>query len=262
MIITLLSDFGQQDSAPGIAKGILLKRLPKASLVDLSHDIAPHHLLQCCYFLKSSYTYFPENTIHLSLFDLFSRKSVSGALLAKVDGQFIISADNGLLPMTFGDGLQDVFPVIEPSGSFPEWVENIASFLQEWEQNDFSIQGLEATNAFEHPYPFEPYTTENSISCQIIHIDRFGNVVLNLTKAIFEAQRKGRKFSIAFSRNNVISQISQHYSDVPEGEKLCLFNMGGFMEIAVNKGSAAQLFGFSLMREQQLLYQKIKIDFL
>lgn len=262
MIITLLSDFGHQDGAAGIAKGILLKQLPDAVLVDLSHDIAPHHLLQCCYFLKSSYTYFSEKTIHLSLFDLFSRKPPSGALLAKVDNQFIISADNGLLPMTFGAGLKDVFPIIEPADNFPEWVEKVAGFLQTWEQKGFSLHGLESTNVFEHPYPFEPYTTENSISCQIIHIDRFGNVVLNLSKATFEAQRKGRKFSIFFSRNNAIHQISQHYSDVPEGEKLCLFNMGGFMEIAVNKGSAAQLFGFSLMREKQLLYQKIKIDFL
>lgn len=260
MIITLLSDFGLQDYSPGIAKGILLDKLPEAKFVDLSHNIAPHQLLQCSYFLKSVFRSFPEKTIHLSLFDLFTRQP-SQPLLAAVDGQFTISSDNGLLPMTFGKDLKEVYQIAQPCSDYIAWIKSVAKFIQQWDKNGFSLSGLETTKAFDQPYPFEPYVTENSISCQVIHIDRFGNVILNLSESFFEQKRNGRKFRITFSRNNEIKELSNHYSDVPEGEKLCLFNIGGFMEIAVNKGSAAQLFGFSLMSEGQLIYQKIRIEF-
>lgn len=261
MIITLLSDFGLQDYAPGIAKGILLDVLPDAHLVDISHDIAPHHLLQCSYFLKSSFSFFPKNTIHLSLFDMFGRLP-SNPLLACVDDKFIISADNGLIPLAFGNNLDKVYQIKSSCHNFQEWMRAVAAFIQQWQRKEFDLSGLEKATVFEHPYPFEPYATDDSIACQVIHVDCFGNVILNLSTTFFEEHRKGRGFRITFSRNNEITRMSNHYSDVPEGEHLCLFNVGGFMEIAVNKGSAAQLFGFSLMREQQLIYQKIKIEFL
>lgn len=260
MIITLLSDFGSGDFLPGIAKGILLKALPEATIVDLSHDIMPHHLLQGCYFLKSSLPYFPEKTVHLSLIDLFV-KSAQNYLLAVVDGQFIISADNGLLPLAFDRNAGAVYALTVQGQNFTEWLSAIGSFLKSWQENSYSCQELTPATVRESALPFEPYIEDNNIVCQIIHVDRFGNVVLNLQQATFDAERKGRMFSINFSRYNAIEQISRHYSDVPEGEKLCLFNAGGFMEIAVNHGSAAQLFGLSLTRQEQLVYNKIKIVF-
>ncbi|HET8573014.1 MAG TPA: SAM-dependent chlorinase/fluorinase [Edaphocola sp.] len=260
MIITLLSDFGNGDFLPGIAKGILLKEMPGARIVDLSHDISPHHLLQGCYFLKSSLPYFPEKTVHLSLIDWFVQ-NVENYLLAVVEGQVVISADNGLLPLAFGRKAEAVYALAIQGRNFTEWLNGIARFLKSWQEEDYSRQGLSPTKARESSLPFEPYIEDNSIACQIIHVDRFGNVVLNLQQSMFEAERKGRSFSINFSRHNALEQISQHYSDVPEGEKLCLFNAGGFMEIAVNHGSAAQLFGLSLTRQEQLVYNKIKIVF-
>lgn len=261
MLITLLSDFGLQDISQSVAKGILLKSLPDANFIDLSHNIAPYHLLQCSYFLKGIYNSFPEGTIHLSLFDMLSRRP-SQVLLTSIDQRFIISADNGLLPMAFKENLGTVYKIADNCNNFQDWLDQTAVFINRWAKAGYSFSNLTETKAFEYPYPFEPYISENAISCQVIHIDRFGNIVLNLNRAFFEAQRKGRPFRISFSRNNEITTLSKHYSDVPEGEKLCLFNLGDFMEIAVNKGSAAQLFGFILTREEQLIYQKIKIEFL
>lgn len=261
MIITLFSDFGYQDYSSGIAKGILLEVLPEAHLVDISHDIFPNHLLQCSYFLKSIVSLFPKNTIHLSLFDMFG-KIPSRPLLTMVDGRFVISADNGLLPLSFGEQLGSVYQIKGSCSNFFEWIREVSLFIKQWHQRGYPLDDLKQTTVFKQPYSLESYATEDSITCQVIHIDRFGNVVLNLSKAFFEKNRRGRNFRISFSRNNEITRLCNHYSDVPEGEQLCLFNIGGFMEIAVNKGSAAQLFGFSLMLEKQLIYQKIKIDFL
>ena len=97
-------------------------------------------------------------------------------------------------------------------------------------------------------------------------IDRFNNVVVNITIHEFEEARKGRKFKIVLLRDAFIEEISITYSDVPEGEKLARFNESGYLEIAINKGFAAPLFGLgeygqSSSQQKRQYYQTIKIFF-
>ena len=96
-----------------------------------------------------------------------------------------------------------------------------------------------------------------------IFIDNFENVIVNITREQFEEQRKGRSFRIIFKRDEEIDRISETYADVTEGEKLALFNSAGYLEIAINKGNAAGLFGLKGYSEQstQLFYQTVKVFF-
>jgi S-adenosylmethionine hydrolase len=260
MTITLLSDFGYQDNFVGVAKGILLQALPHAQIIDLSHEVMPFHMLQCSYFLKSAYEKFPPGTIHLSLFDIIHQKP-SIFLVAPMRDQILLSADNGLLPLTFGAELKKVYANHTGATSYMEWMRQVATFILEWEQNGFSFSPLQEIQPRSGPLKLAPFESRNSLECQIIHVDRYGNVVINLSREDLERFGKDRKFQIHFSRNNSINQLSNDYADVPEGEKVCFFNSGGFLELAVNKGSAAQLFGLTLTSNQQLIYQKIKIEF-
>jgi S-adenosylmethionine hydrolase len=94
---------------------------------------------------------------------------------------------------------------------------------------------------------------------------------VNITKQQFIQQCKNRHFRILFRRNEVISQISETYADVPEGAKLALFNAAGYLEIAINKGNAAGLFGLQGFKREQLTqptgfqqlsyYQTVRIIF-
>ena len=110
-----------------------------------------------------------------------------------------------------------------------------------------------------------PTLENNSIEGQIIFIDSFENVIVNITHEQFEEQRKGRSFRIVFKRDEVIDRISECYADVAEGEKLALFNSAGYLEIAINKGNAAGLFGLKgfseKLRQGQLSYQTIRVYF-
>ena len=107
------------------------------------------------------------------------------------------------------------------------------------------------------------------IEGQIIFIDNFENVIVNITRDEFEQQRKGRSFRIVFKRDEVIDKISETYADVSEGEKLALFNSAGYLEIAINKGNAAGLFGLEDFTEQsqnqylqnRLFYQTVRVYF-
>ncbi len=119
--------------------------------------------------------------------------------------------------------------------------------------------------------PLQPLQDHDAIEGQIIFIDNFENVIVNITRHQFETLRKGRKFKIIFKRDEIISTISESYADVPEGEKLAFFNSADYMEIAINKGNAAGLFGLkgfsdrasqsSALMHNQLMYQTVRILF-
>ena len=120
---------------------------------------------------------------------------------------------------------------------------------------------------FIEKHPLRPNFSDNWIEGQIIYIDHFENIVLNITREQFETHRKGRAFRIIFKRDEVIDKISENYSDVPEGEKVALFNASGYLEIAINKGNAAGLFGLQGFRQtnasqqNRLFYQTARIFF-
>jgi len=92
---------------------------------------------------------------------------------------------------------------------------------------------------------------------------------VNITRDEFEQQRKGRSFRIVFKRDEIIDKISETYADAQEGEKLALFNSAGYLEIAINKGNAAGLFGLQDFTEpsqnqylqNRLFYQTVKVIF-
>ena len=119
--------------------------------------------------------------------------------------------------------------------------------------------------------PLKPLVSDNWIEGQIIFIDNFENIIVNITRSQFEEQRKGRRFKIVFKRDEVIDNISESYADVAEGEKLALFNSAGYLEIAINKGNAAGLFGLkgfsektrqvSSIMQNQLFYQTVRVYF-
>jgi S-adenosylmethionine hydrolase len=260
MIITLLSDFGYQDNFIAVAKGVLLQKLPVARLIDLNHEVEPFHLLQCSYLLKSAYSNFPQRTIHLSLFDIMHRNPAA-LLITRVDEQYIITADNGLLPLTFDGKLGKVYMLEQTVNTYLDWLYLAADFIATLEQTDFNLDHLPTLEPKVHPSQLQALVKDNSIECQVIHIDRYENVVINITKDKFESLRKGRKFRIQIVRDTV-TQISKDYSDVPVSDKLCLFNSAGYMEIAINQGKASSLLGLRLHNERQLIYQNIKIEFL
>ena len=83
----------------------------------------------------------------------------------------------------------------------------------------------------------QPIVEKNLIKGTVIHIDKYGNVIANITEKLFNEVGAGSAFTVYFKNSNYwIDSISSNYYDVPMGEKLALFNDNGFLEIAINKG--------------------------
>ena len=94
---------------------------------------------------------------------------------------------------------------------------------------------------------------ENIIKGSVIHIDNYGNVIVNITEQLFQKIGKGNPFTIYFRQKNYfIDRISENYNEVPMGEKLALFNENDWLEIALNKatkstgGGASSLLGLKI----------------
>ncbi len=260
--ITLLSDFGLQDASVASAKGILMQHAPDASFVDITHLVEPFHLQQAAYLTRAAYRNFPIGTCHILLFDIFSEKSPR-LVLAEHDGHYFLAPDNGLLSLAFGEEVINVWMCYEltATGVFRDWLSEtgrVAAQLQTAAPIGLGFTQCMLKNA---PHHWLPKITEHEIECHVIHIDRYENVVINLRRDDFEQHLNGRSFRIEFMRNEELTQLSTHFYNVSEGMKLCRFNATGYLEIAINRGRAASLFGFRLFREKHLIYNSIKIYF-
>ena len=197
--ITLLSDFGLQDPSVAIAKGVLMCHAPGVAIIDISHEIKPYHAGQAAYLLASAYKNFPPETCHILLFDIFS-EPVPRLVAAAHAGHFFLAPDNGFLPLALG---VDTLPgwlcfELKKENSYPDWLSaagKIAAMLQTATPETLdlppvSLKILPAANT--------PSFTANEILCDVVHIDQFENVVLNITRQQFERHGNGRPFRIEF----------------------------------------------------------------
>jgi hypothetical protein len=260
--ITLLSDFGPQDASVAIAKGVLMQHVPDVPLVDISHLVETFNIQQAAYLLLAAYPNFPKGTVHVLLFDIFN-EAQPRLLLCQHDGQYLLAPDNGILSLAFGDAPQYVWQVcqLNSQGQFSDWMREIgrvAAQLQTHAAEDLQLPHAALKVA---PHHWQPVINGDSVECHVIHIDHFENVVINLTRKQFEEIGRSRPFRIQFMRDEELTHISSHVYDVGEGQKLCRFNATGFLEICINRGKAASLFGFKLHREKHFIYNTIKIYF-
>jgi S-adenosyl-L-methionine hydrolase (adenosine-forming) len=272
-LITLTSDIGHQDYLVGAIKGQLMGVDPTFRLVDITHSLSPFNYPQTAYVCRGAIRHFPPGTYHLIMVNLFDLKP-DHLLFVRHQGQNIGIADNGLITMI----LEEV----------PEWVvaiplskTSVRNALLCTQVFGKAVRDLEAGGRPEDlgdmgipiqvKNPLRPQLGKDWMEGQIIFIDHFENVVVNIHRDEFEEQRKGRSFKIVFKRDEVIDRISETYADVAEGEKLALFNAAGYLEIAINKGNAAGLLGLQGFAEKsqaqnqylqnRLFYQTVRIYF-
>jgi S-adenosylmethionine hydrolase len=268
-IITLTSDIGQQDYLVGAVKGQLLQVNPTYSLVDITHDLAPFNISQAAYVCRNSIKNFPPFSFHVILVNLFEQKPEQ-LLLSYHNDQYILCADNGLLPMILEEKAEMVIglPLDKTAIKNTLYCTRVFGLAIESILSGSAITDIGVPDpVYLDRTPLRPLLGDNWMEGQILFIDHFENIIVNITHDQFEEQRKGRSFKIIFKRDEIINIISETYANVKEGEKLALFNSAGYLEIAINKGNAAGLFGLqgftekSQNQQTRLFYQTVRIQF-
>ena len=270
-VITLTTDIGQQDYLVGAMKGQLLSADPVLYIHDVTHYLSQSNYPQAAYVCSNAFKYFPKESFHIIILNLFENNAQQ-LLIARYKDQYIACPDNGILTMIAGEKPKEIISIdISEQNTLLQYTQKIAAAVGKlFTGTDFSELGT-PIQTINEKYPLRATIGNNWMEGQILFIDQFENVIINITKEEFEAQRQNRNFKIVFKRDEVIDTITHNYASVFEGEKLAWFNSAGYLEIAINKGNIAGLFGlqgFNEKMQQQnasnqnkWFYQTVRIFF-
>lgn len=244
-IVTLTTDFGLQDYYAAVIKGAILCEDPSLNIVDITHNVQNYDIVQGAFILKNAYHSFPKGSIHILSINNFYTQELMFITFQK-DGHYFIGPDNGVFSLMFEELPQDVYELsFKEEGSFPlknvfaKAVGHIISGKPLLEIG-FPIEKMEQR------ITLQPVISPDQIRGSVIHIDKYQNVIINVTKDLFDQVSKKRSFSLYFKRHDPIEQLSEYYYDVPVGETLCLFNSSNYLEVAINMGKAASLLGLNI----------------
>ncbi|MDT0607809.1 SAM hydrolase/SAM-dependent halogenase family protein [Croceitalea rosinachiae] len=260
-IITLTTDFGYKDHFVAGIKGTILNEVPNANIVDISHAVSPLDVQECAYILKNAYPYFPNGTIHIIGMD--SEVSPENQhIAAELNGHYFIGANNGVISLIAKElNLDQLVEINIPNtsiNSFPsmEIFTKVASHLARGGKLGVVSKPFKNLKEIRE---LEPRVTNDgrTIIGNVIYTDNYGNVVTNITKAIFEAYRNGRAFEI-IARRQKITSIHNSYNSIinfelPENKRLgpsdllALFNSSGYIELAIYKSDLKSVGGASTL---------------
>ncbi len=247
-LITLTTDWGTRDHFVGSLKGLLYSAVPEVTIVDISHHVSRHNIQQAAYLFRNAYTKFPEGTLHF--IGVTTLMGNSGELIAiRHNGQYFIGMNDGLFSLVFDTVRPDDIVVIntieEASPGFD--LETIAYASGHLLHGDpITELGFPPADYRTKSY-FQPVIEEEVLRGTVIYIDDFGNVITNITRQLFEEQARNRRFEIVTRKlTNSLNQIHRHYHELESGGMMALFNAGGYLEIAINQGSASTLLGLKL----------------
>src|SRR6201986_5176926 len=247
-IITLTTDLGDKDIYQAALKGSRLKILPTVNIVDITHSVQAFNIQQAAFILKNSFYYFPENTVHLIGIDTVYSGDTK-YLAVKYKNHYFVGADNGIFSLMFTAEPDEIVEINIMQDlkflHFPLADIFVKAACHLADGGKLNKIGLPITD-IEKKMNLQPIIEKNVIKGSVIYIDSFQNVITNITKEFFNKVQQGRRFILYFKRNETINQLSWHYNEVPEGEKLCLFGISDHLEIAINKGNASGLLGLNL----------------
>ncbi len=253
-ILTLTTDFGQRDYYAAMLKGRILSYGLPVQFVEVSHQVAAFNIVEAAFMLRNVYPSFPRGTVHLLSVHNFYDANPRFLVVLK-DGHYFIAADNGLFSLLFEEPAELIYELELDTALEPNLLDMQLVFARAvahiFQNKPFSKIGKPCQHYVER-IGLRPITGKDYIRAAVMHVDVYENVVLNVDRDLFNRIAQGRAFELYFKRFDPISELSRNYADVPVGEVLCLFNSAGLLEIAVNLGKAASLFGLAVDDTVQL----------
>jgi S-adenosylmethionine hydrolase len=250
-VITLLSDFGTRDPYVGSMKGVILSICRNAKVVDTTHDVAKFNVVQGSYVLAAVVPYFPPGTIHVCVVDpgVGTKRK---ALLVKTKRCNLIGPDNGILMLAASrEGIEKVIEIKNPRYMLSEVSSTfhgrdvfcaVAAHLA----NGVPMKkfGAETTEYFQPSFS-KPTVSGGKLSGEVIHLDDFGNVVTNISLAEIGkiGIKPGATVRVVLGSATTEMRFGRTYGEVAVGQPLTLMGSTGLLEISINRGNAASVYG-------------------
>jgi S-adenosyl-L-methionine hydrolase (adenosine-forming) len=250
--IVFLTDYGMTDEFVGVCHGVMLRIVPDARVIDLTHAIPRQDVMRGALTLGRATSYMPVDAVYVAVVDPGVGSGRGSIAVRAASNALLVGPDNGLLSLAW-----------EALGGAEEAVE-ISS-------EDVVLQPISRTfhgrdvfapaaahlaegmplAALGRPLPPEelhvlelpgPMVAEGAIGARVIGVDGFGNVQLNVAPGDLEASGIGPVLTV---RGRTVPRVGI-FADVSQGTLAAIIDSQGQLALVVNQGSAADTLGLSV----------------
>ena len=245
-IITLTSDWGTKDYYAAAVKGTILSQLPSATIVDVTHEIEPFNVSQAGFTLKNCFRCFPPGTIHIIAVDTIESTECPHVVV-KAEGQYFISTDNGIFSHIL-DGKYDeayCIDVIQDSDFFTFATRDRFAKVAVMIANGEPLSSIGEPRLKLNPGgTFCAVARDNTLEGVVMHIDSYDNLITNISKELFERERRGRDFTIMV-KGDLYTVEARSDTNLEDDvvDLVAIFGTHGYLELAFNKAKLASLCG-------------------
>jgi hypothetical protein len=261
-LITLTTDFGYDDPFVGVMKGVILSINPDAEIVDFTHGIRPYNIKEAAYSIGMNYLYFPHNTIHIVVVDP-GVGSGRRPVIVYADKHYFIGPDNGVFSYIFSlqhEAVEVVHITADHyflSANSPTFqAKDIFAPVAAWFSRGVSLSKFgDAINDYETVALSVPdLSREGMITGEVIHIDRFGNAIVNVTRAEMNMLcdfDSGGMVKIMFKNNEI--DLKPFYEQGDDDRLHAIINSSGFLEFFIYRGNASSRYKISTGDQTEII---------
>jgi S-adenosyl-L-methionine hydrolase (adenosine-forming) len=249
-IVTLTTDFGTNDHFVGAVKGVILDIAPEAAIVDISHAVQAYDVLDGALAISQTYSYFPTGTVHVVVVDP-GVGTTRRPIIASSDGYHFVAPDNGVLSMVYAKEERIHVRHVTSEHYFRQPVSNtfhardvfapVAAYLAKMVDSHKFGEEIEDYVRFAAPRP-KP-VAENRLRAVVLKVDRFGNLITNVTPEDAPALFAGKVGFKIVVGSKEITAIRTAYAEGTPGEVFGIVGSMGYLEIVANRAAAAQITG-------------------
>lgn len=242
--LTFLTDFGTTDTYVGQMKGVALSIHPDLHIVDLTHEIPPQQIERAACVWSDAIDSFSPASTHVAVVDpgVGSQRRL---IAAEIGHYRVVCPDNGLVSFLLQREPLRRAVVLENRRYWRSEISNtfhgrdiLTPVAAAWSQGiDLSEFGPPVPTPLVTLKTHKPVRGRTSITGQIIHIDRFGNLITSIEADSLPPERQSLRFEIGSFQ---VQGLSTCYADVSEGDPLALIGSSGRVEISIRNGNAAE----------------------
>jgi len=259
-VITLTTDFGLQDYYVSAMKAVILDIAPDVRLIDISHDIPSQDIMAGSWILKNSAMLFPEGTVHTVVVDP-GVGTDRNAVAVKIEDQYFIGPDNGIFSLL----TQELDYTAVRLDNEQYWRDEMsktfhgrdifapaAAHLSEGVPMEELGEPLDELVTYRWTVPI---ADKDGLEGMVIHIDKFGNLVTNISSDQIEDVIEDKSVKI-YVGNTILDEIVSTFGAVAEGEPMAFIGSSGMLEVGINKGNAEEMLSVQKGAQISLILQK------
>ena len=247
-VITLTTDYGTNDHLVGAMKGVILSINPDVHIVDITHSVIPYDILDGALSIGNAYKYFPPRTIHVIVVDP-GVGTERRPILVSGEKQFFVAPDNGVLSPIYEREACTVRHVtaehyflnpISPTFHGRDIFAPTAGWLSKAFQTEAFGEVVKDFVRFTMP---KAKSAGQAVKGVVLRVDAFGNLMTNLTAEDMPPDvLDGGAIKLAVNGKQVV-KFARTFASGGQGEPIAYLGSAGYVEIAVNRGSAARTLG-------------------